>query len=170
MPLGWARNWSWSTSSFEDEAEKCLNSDRFDSLGGKVLKFFQSKGLKLNSYLLNGKIFNSIDTVREELMQHLFMEQQRLQRLVSVGKISDRKNVYAYLTGSSKSSSRRNSPWTYPRFHEGVMQDSNDMEFVSMSSTSKTSAQIPYLYNTKKVKIVIRKKMYFYSHILLWST
>ena len=143
---------SWSTSSFQDEAEKCLNSDRFDSLGDKVLKFFQSKGLKLNSYLLNGKIFDSIDTVREELMQHLFMEQQRLQRLVSVGKISGRKNVYAYLTGSSKSSSRRNSPWTYPRFHEGVMQDSNDMEFVSMSITSKNTAQISYLYNTKKVE------------------
>ena len=82
-------------------------------------------------------------------MQHLFMEQQRLQRLVSVGKISDRKNVYAYLTGSSKSSSRRNSPWTYPRFHEGVMQDSNDMEFVSMSGTYKASEQLSYLHNKK---------------------
>ena len=49
------RNRSWSSSSFSEEAVKCLESDRFDTLAGKVL-VYKSKGLTLNSYVLNGNI------------------------------------------------------------------------------------------------------------------
>ena len=139
---------SWSSSSFSEEAVKCLESDRFDTLAGKVLKFYKSKGLTLNSYVLNGNILDGLDSIRQDLMQHLFMEQQRMQRLVSVGKISGKKNVYAYLTGSSKKSTRRNAPWSYPRFHQGVMEDESDMEFTTITTSSQS--ELVYLYNANE--------------------
>ncbi len=160
---------SWSSSTFAEEAEKCLNADRFDGLGGKVLNFYKSKGLNLNSYILNGNIIDGVDSIRQELMQHLFMEQQRLQRLVSIGKISGNKNVYAYLTGSSKKSTRRNSPWSYPRFHQGVMEETNNMEFTTMvAPSSSLSDQLIYFHNMREINHNNeRKNTFLFTYFLV---
>jgi UDP-glucose:glycoprotein glucosyltransferase len=127
---------SWSSTAYEEEAGKVLSSDRFDKLKGKVAKYVQSKGLLLNQYTLNGALEKGVSDLESSLMQKLFMEQQRVQRLYSMGRIAQKKNVYAFFTGSGKGSSARDAPWAYPRLHDGVMCDAEDMEFVEMPASA----------------------------------
>ena len=52
------------------------------------------------------------------------------------------------MTGSSKKSTRRNAPWSYPRFHQGVMEDESDMEFTTITTSSQS--ELVYLYNANE--------------------
>ena len=132
---------SWSASAFEDEANRCLQDEKFDGLRNKVSAYAKSKGLSVNSYTLNGAVHKGLNSLQSSLMQVLFMEQQRVQRLVSMGQLSQKKNIYAFMTGSGKGSTPKNAPWAYPRLHSSVMVDKDDMEFVEMRSKAIDSVE-----------------------------
>ena len=59
---------SWSSSSFSEEAVKCLESDRFDTLAGKVLKFYKDIFVQFVEYFkLNSCKLKTMDLLHIEL-------------------------------------------------------------------------------------------------------
>ena len=54
-------------------------------------------------------------------------------------------NIYSFKVVLIRDS---NAPWSYPRFHQGVMEDESDMEFTTITTSSQS--ELVYLYNANE--------------------
>ena len=72
-------------------------------MADKIASYVAQKGLPMYSYFINGQQFEGMSSsLQQDLMQHVFGEQQKLGQLVQVGVIKFKSNVYGYMTGTVK--------------------------------------------------------------------
>ena len=125
---------SWSDSSFVTEAQDVLEDETaYIEVAEKIQEFIEKKGLPLNSYVINGKLYDSLSkNVMQDLMQDVFREQQMLGQLVQVGVITKKSNVYGFFTGTvKKKKSKINSEFAFLRYDSRILNEKN-IEYVPL--------------------------------------
>ena len=132
---------TWSGSGHVELAESTLQSNEYMKVPGKVEEYVRAKGLSVNSYAINGKVYDSVGSLEQDLMQVIFAEQQRVQQLVQRGLIRDKTNAYAFFTGTSKKKTKKtsfSSEFAFSHYDSRILGEDSDSEFLPLVSAGGT--------------------------------
>ena len=134
---------TWSGSAHVELAETHLVRASLQCT--ERLSHMFAKGPCCEQLCINGKVFDSVGTLEQDLMQVIFAEQQRMQQLVQRGIIRDKTNAYAYFTGTDKKKKKSlvSSAFAFSHHDSRILVDDERAEFVPLvSAKGKNSDEV----------------------------